>query len=66
MSEAAERYRRLFGAFADKVAQVSPEQWDGLSPCEGWTPRDVVEHSVEIVDDADDRTKLLTLLGRRA
>jgi uncharacterized protein (TIGR03086 family) len=48
MSEAAERYRRLFGAFVDKVAQVSPEKWDAPSPCEGWTARDVVKHIVDV------------------
>jgi uncharacterized protein (TIGR03086 family) len=48
MSETAERYRRLFGAFADKVAQVSPEQWDAPSPCDGWTARDVVSHIVDV------------------
>jgi uncharacterized protein (TIGR03086 family) len=48
MSEIAERYRRLFGQFAAKVALVSPEQWNAPSPCEGWTARDVVSHIVDV------------------
>jgi hypothetical protein len=52
MSETADRYRRLFGDCAAKVAQVSPDQWGAPSPCEGWT--------------ADDQTTLPALLKRRA
>ena len=47
MSEIADRYRRLSGDFADRVAKVSPERWGASSPCEGWTARDVVAHMVE-------------------
>lgn len=48
MSETADRYRRLLGDFAAKVAQVSPDQWDSPSPCEGWSARDVVSHIVDV------------------
>ena len=48
MSAIADRYRRLSGEFADKVAQVSPERWNAPSPCEDWTARDVVAHIVDV------------------
>ena len=48
MSDIADRYRRLSGEFADKVAQVSPERWGAPSPCEDWTARDVVAHIVDV------------------
>src|SRR3954454_13827804 len=44
METIADRYDRLAGAFAEKVAAVSPDRWDAASPCEGWTARDVVRH----------------------
>ncbi|MEO5837418.1 MAG: TIGR03086 family metal-binding protein [Acidimicrobiales bacterium] len=47
MSDISDRYRRLSGAFVDKVSQVSPERWSAASPCEGWTARDVVVHVVD-------------------
>jgi uncharacterized protein (TIGR03086 family) len=46
MSDVATRYARLSGAFAAKVAAVSPERWGSPSPCEDWTARDVVRHVV--------------------
>src|SRR5438045_3344152 len=46
MSEVSERYARLSGAFADKVAAVPDDKWNSPSPCEGWTARDVVNHVV--------------------
>jgi len=47
MSEAAERYRRLSTAFADKVAAVPGGSWSNQSPCAKWTARDVVRHVVD-------------------
>lgn len=47
MTEIADRYRRVFGEFADKVAHVSPDRWSAPSPCEGWTARDVVAHVID-------------------
>ena len=46
MSEISERYRRLSGAFAAKVAAVPADAWDKPSPCDGWTTRDLVKHVV--------------------
>jgi uncharacterized protein (TIGR03086 family) len=47
MSEISERYARLSGAFAEKVADVRPDRWERPSPCEGWSARDVVDHVVQ-------------------
>ena len=47
MTEISERYRRLSDAFADRIAAVPADRWDGPSPCEGWTALDVVRHVVE-------------------
>jgi uncharacterized protein (TIGR03086 family) len=44
---ASERYRRLSGLFADKVAGVAPDQWELRTPCEGWTVRELVGHVIE-------------------
>lgn len=49
MSEAAERFRRVAGAFTDRVRAVPAAAWDRPAPCEGWVARDVVEHLVEWV-----------------
>jgi uncharacterized protein (TIGR03086 family) len=47
MTETADRYRRLAGAFTDRVAAVPPERWSSPSPCEDWTARDLVQHVVD-------------------
>jgi uncharacterized protein (TIGR03086 family) len=44
MSEISENYRRLSDAFAAKVAGVPADGWDGRTPCEQWTVRDLVKH----------------------
>jgi uncharacterized protein (TIGR03086 family) len=46
MSEVSERYARLSSGFADKIAAVPADRWESPSPCEGWTARDIVRHSV--------------------
>ena len=46
MSEISERYARLSGEFAEKVAAVPDDAWDKPAPCEGWTALDVVRHVV--------------------
>src|SRR5438105_2165926 len=46
VSEVSERYGRLAGAFADKIAAVPDDAWSNPSPCPGWTARDVVGHVV--------------------
>lgn len=47
MSAIADRYRRLSGAFAEKIAGVPPDGWGRPTPCEGWTVRDLVRHVVD-------------------
>lgn len=47
MSEIAERYNRLAGEFAAKVAQVPAGAWDAATPCPDWTARDLVQHVVD-------------------
>ena len=46
VSEVSERYRRLSGAVADKIAAVPDGAWENQSPCADWTARDVVRHLV--------------------
>jgi uncharacterized protein (TIGR03086 family) len=41
---AAERHRRIAGAFTDRVQRVT--DWDVPAPVAGWTARDVVDHLV--------------------
>lgn len=48
MSEIADRYRRLSGAFAAKVAAVPADRWDNPSPCDEWTTLGLVRHVVEV------------------
>jgi uncharacterized protein (TIGR03086 family) len=47
MSDVAQRYQRLTDAFADKVAAVPADKWDGPTPCRDWTARDLVQHVVQ-------------------
>jgi uncharacterized protein (TIGR03086 family) len=47
MSDRAERYRKVAGAFTDRVEAVPADAWDNPAPCEGWVARDVVGHLVE-------------------
>jgi uncharacterized protein (TIGR03086 family) len=47
MSEVADRYDRLAGGFAAKVASVPAGRWENPSPCAGWTARDVVRHVID-------------------
>ena len=47
MSEIAERYERVTAQFTECVRGVPEGSWDNLSPCEGWTARDVVGHLTE-------------------
>src|SRR4051812_13139518 len=46
MGEIADRYRRLAGAFSEKVAAVPADGWEAPSPCDAWTARDIVAHVV--------------------
>ena len=47
MTETADRYRRLAERFTALVQAVPAEGWAASSPCEGWTPREIVDHIVD-------------------
>jgi len=47
MSDIADRYRRLSSEFAEKVDAVPADRWDGPSPCDEWTTRELVRHVVD-------------------
>lgn len=47
MTDVSDRYRRLSGAFADKIAAVPSDRWTAPTPCTGWTVRDLVRHVAE-------------------
>jgi uncharacterized protein (TIGR03086 family) len=46
MTEISERYTRLAGAFAEKVAAVPDDAWSNESPCQEWKARDVLKHVI--------------------
>ena len=46
MSEIADRYRRLSGGFADRIAAVPDDRWSSPSPCTEWSARELVGHVV--------------------
>lgn len=46
MSEIADRYRRLSGAFADRIDAVPDSRWSSQSPCAEWTAQELVGHVV--------------------
>jgi uncharacterized protein (TIGR03086 family) len=58
VTEVSERYRRLSGEFATTVGGVADDQWANLTPCEGWTARELVRHVV------DTQGLFLGLVGR--
>ena len=37
-------YRRTVDVWTDRVNAVGPDQWDGPTPCSGWTVRDLTNH----------------------
>ena len=47
MTEIAERYAKLAGQMADRIAAVPADGWDAVTPCEGWTARDLLDHLIE-------------------
>ncbi|HWI02855.1 MAG TPA: TIGR03086 family metal-binding protein [Acidimicrobiales bacterium] len=47
MSGPAERFRKIAGAFTDRVQSVPAGAWGNPAPPEGWDARDVVRHLVE-------------------
>lgn len=46
MSEISDRYRRLSGAFADRIAAVPDDRWSSPSPCAEWSAEELVGHVV--------------------
>jgi uncharacterized protein (TIGR03086 family) len=40
-------YRRIADAFSVRVDGTPSDRWSSVSPCEGWTARDVVAHVVD-------------------
>ena len=47
----ADRYRRLAARFTSVVAAVPADAWSSMSPCDGWTAADVVDHVVSTQAD---------------
>jgi uncharacterized protein (TIGR03086 family) len=46
MSAIADRFDRLTRGFLARVQATPADRWDRVSPCEGWTARDVVAHVI--------------------
>ena len=46
MSEAADRWHECAGAFALRLGAVGDDQWEGATPCDAWTVRQLVDHAV--------------------
>jgi len=44
MSENSDKYRRAIDGFSAVVEAVPDEKWSAVSPCDGWTARDIVVH----------------------
>ena len=44
MTATSDRYARLADRFGAVVDSLAPSEWDALSPCEGWTGEDVLDH----------------------
>jgi uncharacterized protein (TIGR03086 family) len=47
MTATSERYAKLSGQMADRLAAVPADGWDAATPCEGWTVRDLLDHLVD-------------------
>ncbi len=58
----ADRYRRLAEVFDSTVKAVSSNDWANLSPCVGWSARDVLSHVID--SEADIVTKVGLSLKR--
>jgi uncharacterized protein (TIGR03086 family) len=48
MSEVAERYRKVAGAFTARAEGVAADGWDAPTPCSEWVVRDIVSHMVGV------------------
>lgn len=51
MNTTADLYRRADAPLSAVLSELSAEDWDRTSPCEGWTARDVVRHLVQTERD---------------
>jgi uncharacterized protein (TIGR03086 family) len=47
MTATSERYAKLAGQMADRIAAVPADGWDAPTPCEGWTARDLLDHLID-------------------
>ena len=47
MTAIADRYDKMAGAMAERIAAVPEDRWGNQAPCEEWTARDVVQHLVD-------------------
>ena len=47
MTATSERYAKLAGQMADRIAAVPADGWDAATPCEGWTARDLLDHLID-------------------
>ncbi|WP_262851226.1 TIGR03086 family metal-binding protein [Mumia quercus] len=54
----AERYARLRERFLTTLSAVPEDGWDGTTPCEDWTVRDLVQHVV------DTQGQFVSMVGR--
>jgi uncharacterized protein (TIGR03086 family) len=46
MFDIAEQYDRLAGGFLARIEATPEDRWDAVSPCQGWTARDIVAHVI--------------------
>ncbi len=46
MTATSERYAKLAGQMAARIAAVPAEGWGATTPCEGWTARDLLDHLI--------------------
>ncbi len=44
LSDIAENYRRIAGAFTKVASAVPADAWSNPAPCDGWVARDVIAH----------------------
>ena len=47
MTAASDRYAKLAGQMADRLAAVPADGWDAVTPCEGWKASDLLDHLID-------------------
>ena len=60
MTDVSERYAKLAGQMATRIAAVPADGWDAVTPCEGWTARDLLDHLVQTGGLEHERPELVT------